>query len=500
MSEEIKYIFQLGELFERVQMEKVFADSKTFVDSFPKKSLAFIQKQYVAEKNKAGFDLKNFVYTYFEEPPSFHTGFVTQKNTSLSKHVSNLWNILTRHTDETGNSLIPLPRPYVVPGGRFREMFYWDSYFTMLGLKIDGRDDLIKDMIENFAHLIEKFGYIPNGNRTYFLGRSQPPFLALMLELTEDENFCKQHLNALKKEYAFWMKGEKQLSADCISIHRVARLDDGSILNRYWDENNTPRPEAFKKDMDWAKETDDKKKFFRHERAACESGWDFSSRWLGDGNNIATMRTADLIPIDLNCLLYNLEKMIAELSGKTGDRNNSSFFENAATKRKAAIQKYCWNDQKKCYFDFDFINHRQTEELTIAIAAPLFTNVCTQSQSDHIAQILEEKFLKDGGFLTTLKVTGQQWDAPNGWAPLEWIAIQGLMNYGHEKLAKKAAGRWCKSNEKIFEQTGKMMEKYNVELSEGKAEAGTYPTQDGFGWTNGVYLACQKLLNKQIEQ
>lgn len=497
MNDDPKYIFQLGELFERVQMENIFPDSKTFVDCIPKKSLAYIRDCYEKEKSTEEFDLGKFVHQHFDTPLSSHTDFVTIKNIPLTEHINNLWDVLTRKTTETNNSLISLPKPYVVPGGRFREMFYWDSYFTMLGLQISKRYDLIKDMIDNFTYLINKYGYIPNGNRTYFLGRSQPPFYALMLQLADEESYLKDHAEPLKKEYDFWMKEKDSLNEQTRSIHHVAWLPDGSIMNRYWDENNTPRPEAFRKDTQWAKEVEDKKSFFRNDRAACESGWDFSSRWLEDGKNISTMRAANLVSVDLNSLLYYMEKTISSIAKNVGDDSTHHQVADASEKRKQAIDRYCWNKQSGCFFDYDFVKQEQSHEITIATAFPLFVKMCSQQQADLIAKLLEDRFLVSGGFLTTLKKTGQQWDAPNGWAPLQWVAIKGLLNYGHKDLAIEAAKRWTKTNEIIFEQTGKMKEKYNVERSEGDAEAGTYPTQDGFGWTNGVYLACKKIMDEQ---
>ena len=131
---EIKYIFSLGELFERVQEEKVFADNKTFVDCTPKSSLSDIRDSYEKEKNDQGFDLSSFVHTHFTEPVSFKTDFVSVKGRPVKEHIEKLWDFLTRQPEESHNSLVPLPNPYIVPGGRFREIYYWDSYFTMLGL------------------------------------------------------------------------------------------------------------------------------------------------------------------------------------------------------------------------------------------------------------------------------------------------------------------------------------------------------------------------------
>ena len=177
-----------GSLFQAVQLGHVFADSKTFVDCVPKLAPANVVALYETEKTKPDFDLSAFVYAYFVVPDKVADDYISDTSISTAEHINRLWDRLTRQADVPveGSSRVPLPHPYVVPGGRFREIFYWDSYFTMLGLKVSGRVDLIRGMIDNFAYLIDTFGFIPNGNRTYFLSRSQPPYFALMVQLLAD--------------------------------------------------------------------------------------------------------------------------------------------------------------------------------------------------------------------------------------------------------------------------------------------------------------------------
>ena len=175
-------IFELHPLFEEVQLQKVFADGKTFVDCTPKINPEEILQRYLQQKDKAGFDLRAFVLQYFHLPKAFTPDAVLQSS-SIEAHIHQLWNVLTRQPDEADGSLIPLPNAYVVPGGRFGEVYYWDSYFTMLGLQASVRYEMIENMVKNFTHLINTLGFIPNGNRTYYLGRSQPPFFSLMVQL-----------------------------------------------------------------------------------------------------------------------------------------------------------------------------------------------------------------------------------------------------------------------------------------------------------------------------
>lgn len=495
----VKDIFSLGELFEQVQMQNVFEDGKTFVDCTPLEDLSVIQQQYEIQKKEPQFDLAAFVNKYFSLPKTYSTNYVSLKGRPITEHIELLWNVLTRQPEEAESSLIPLPHPYIVPGGRFREIFYWDSYFTMLGLQVSGRMDMIQNMVDNFSYLIDKFGYIPNGNRTYFLGRSQPPFYASMVKLLSEvkgEHVLINYLPQLEKEYGFWMNGCNELTEKNISINRVTLMPDGSILNHYWDENDTPRAESFKEDVEMAKNVIDKSKLFRNLRAACESGWDFSSRWYQTDKDFTSIHTTEIIPVDLNCLLYNLEKTIAEAYQLAGDKNATVKYTTAANNRKATIQKYCWSKEHKSYFDFDYVEGKQKRSLTLAAAFPLFFKIATEEQAKGVSKFLQKFFLRPGGLQTTTVTTGQQWDSPNGWAPLQWIAIQGLANYGYNGLAKEIAQRWMSINEKVYDNTGKMMEKYNVVTTDLEAGGGEYQSQDGFGWTNGVYLSLTNWLKK----
>ncbi|MEO9071238.1 MAG: alpha,alpha-trehalase TreF [Ginsengibacter sp.] len=492
---EIKNIFSLGELFERVQMGNIFPDNKTFVDCIPKNKLSFIRDRYEFEKSKKDFDLISFVHNYFEEPREASTDFKSDTKKTVSEHIEKLWGVLTKIPEPSNDSLITLPYPYIIPGGRFREIYYWDSYFTMLGLQVSGRVDLIKNMVDNFAYLIDNIGYIPNGNRSYYLGRSQPPFFACMVQLLSEESGEKifaKYLPQLEKEYDFWMRGKNEISDTNPYSHRVVLMPDGNILNHYWDENDTPRPESFKEDVELARSAKDKKAMYRHLRAAAESGWDFSSRWFKDKKDFATIHTTEIIPVDLNCLLLNLEKTISKAYHLSGNLLLAEKFERLASKRESAIETYCWNEKEGFYFDYDYIEKKQKDSFTVAAAFPLFFKIASKEHGDKVIKNLKERFISSGGVVTTTETTNQQWDSPNGWAPLQWVTIQGLINYHHIDLANDLANKWMNLNAKVYENTGKMMEKYNVVETDLTAGGGEYPAQDGFGWTNGVFLALER--------
>lgn len=489
---------RFGELFIAIQVSGIFKDSKTFVDAIPLSSDQDILANYQQSKHQPGFKLKDFITDNFAIPLDNPTHFTTDLPTSdISKsaveHMNILWDVLTRQPGAIADSgtLIPLPKPYVVPGGRFREIYYWDSYFTMLGLQASGRWDLIENMVDNFSYLIDTLGFIPNGNRTYYLTRSQPPFYSLMvklLELHQGKVALEKNLSRLQKEYDFWMDGMSALSNEKPARKRVVLLPDGSIMNRYWDERATPRPESYIEDIELVKAHHLPVGRYRDIRAAAESGWDFSGRWFKDHGNMSSIHTTEIIPIDLNALLYHHELVLAEAYQQTGNIKLYKKYLVRAKKRKVALQRYMWNEQDGFFHDYDFVSHRQTNNKSLAAMFPLYFNMAEHQQAERIAKTVMRDFLKPGGVTTTLNNTHQQWDAPNGWAPLHWITIKGLQNYQQHALARDIQARWIDVNLRVYKQNGKMVEKYDVYDLELDAGGGEYPLQDGFGWTNGVLL------------
>ena len=480
-------------LLEDVQLRKIFPDGKTFVDCLPKCSSEEISLKYDQQRNLKDFSLEKFVLEHFELPVPHSTNFIGDTNKTVEENIETLWNVLTRQPDKEAGTLISLPYPYVVPGGRFGEIYYWDSYFTMLGLKASGKNEMLEYMVKNFSYLIDTLGYIPNGNRNYFIGRSQPPFYSLMLQLlagVKGKDVLTSCLPQLEKEYQFWMKGHKSLNETTFAVNHVVRMPGGETLNRYWDEHDTPRPEAYRQDIELAHQSvQEPRTIYRHLRAGAESGWDFSSRWFKEKNTFTSIHTTDIIPVDLNCLLVHLEQNIAEAYQLEKNLDAAKHYELLAQKRKQALQKYCWNIEQAFYVDYDFSEQKPGQALTLAGLYPLYFTIATKEQAKQVAENITARFLRRGGVVTTLESTGQQWDAPNGWAPLQWITIKGLENYGYDELAREIAGRWIQLNTNVFRRTGKLMEKYNVEDINLEAGGGEYAGQDGFGWTNGVLLA-----------
>ncbi len=494
-----------GDLFVKVQMNKVFADGKTFVDCIPKKSPAEIMRDYASKKNGADFNLKKFVEENFELPANPTDTYHSNTNEDVETHIKNLWSVLKRNPDKVveGSSLLALPYPYIVPGGRFREVYYWDSYFTMLGLKENGEVEMIENMVKNFAYLIENYGHIPNGNRSYYLGRSQPPFFSVMVELLAEikgDSVYQTFLPAMEKEYAFWMDGADKIKPGEI-FRRVVKLKDGTILNRYWDDVPSPRQESYREDFLTAEKSGRNKiEMYHHLRAAAESGIDFSSRWFSDTFKLASIETTNFLPVDLNALMYHLETTIAKAKLINKDDSISSIFYTKAKTRAINIDKYFWNKNLNFYTDYDFRTHKQSNMIVPAGMYPFcFINEHPDYMSflgEKVAEVIRKKLLQPGGITASAFAAGQQWDTPNGWAPLEWMTIWGLDRCGQKDLAAEIAKRWIKLNIRVYKETGKLMEKYNVADINQSAGGGEYPGQDGFGWTNGVLLHLIKIYGR----
>ena len=482
-----------GELFHDVQTQAVFSDSKTFVDAVPKRDPRAILEDYRRHKGGESFDLAEFVAQEFTVASAPDTAYQTRAGEDVRAHIDRLWKVLRREPlkESPYSSRLELPRPYIVPGGRFNEIYYWDSYFTMLGLKASGETQLIRDMCDNFAHLIDRYGHIPNGNRTYYLSRSQPPFFAAMVELLasiDGPSVYERYREALRTEYEFWMEGAQSLS-NGRAHRRVVRLADGTLLNRHWDERAAPRDESYREDVETARISGrDREEMYRHLRAGAESGWDFSSRWFKDSRTLASIHTTDFAPIDLNALLYQLEMTLAR-AFEASSASTARAFRIAAQNRQRAIQRLLWNETLQAFTDYNWRTSAVSERLSAATVAPLYFGLATPQQAKAVAGTLRTKLLAAHGLNTTSVTTGQQWDAPNGWAPLQWMGIEGLRRYGESELAANIAARWVEQNLAVFRKTGKLVEKYDVTSADAAAGGGEYPLQDGFGWTNGVLRA-----------
>lgn len=480
-----------GDLFEQVQMRRLFGDGKTFVDLEPNAKPEAIMDAWRRDQPQSDEAIRAFVAAHFSARPDYPVP-AARPGLALRDHIRGMWDLLARPASATGEhaSLLALPHPYVVPGGRFQEIYYWDSFFTMLGLQADGRDDLCEAMIDNFVSIIERYDHVPNGSRTYYLSRSQPPFFALMIGLSRnaDATVNRRRLKALKREHAWWMRGASQAGASGAAEHVVA-LPAGGCLNRYWDPCDRPRPESHFEDVETASRSGrPAAEVYQDIRAAAESGWDFSSRWLADGRSLSTIRTTAIAPVDLNCLLHQTELQLSRMCHEAGEQTDSATYLAAAEARAENIRRHLWDERQGCFADWIWREGAHVKSITAASLFPLFAGVATPEQASRTADEVAANLLVAGGLRTSILHSGEQWDAPNGWAPLQWIAIAGLRRYDHHALADEIARRWLSLVEDVYLATGVLFEKYDVEMRRAGG-GGEYVNQVGFGWTNGVTQA-----------
>jgi len=398
------------------------------------------------------------------------TGTATRKN--AFNYTENMLRALWKQTPQnTRNSLIPVPHPFLIAGARFTESYYWDSYFGMQGLLATGRHDVAKMQIDNFLYLIENYGQIPNGIRSYYLSRSQPPVISSMVmdylkslkKITpEDRAWAQNALQLLEKDYKdFWMNPE-------------GRYTKSTGLNRHWDAKNEARPER------WGEDDESKLgKTFRDVRAEAESGKDFTAAFNGEITNFN--------PVMLNSLLFKYEKDLAELNSMLGNSTASRAYKKASEKRYAAFNKLLWNEERGNYYDYNFATEQHSPILTADIYSALWAGLVPPERIKRFNQTAQALH-GQGGVVSSEIESGKQWDAPYAWAPHQFFAVQGLIKNGLVKEAKELATRWTSAVEKIFEETGLMFEKLDGVKGELPVDkSGKYPNQPGFLWTNSVY-------------
>lgn len=276
----------------------------------------------------------------------------------------------------------------------------------------------------------------------------------------------------------------------------MVKLNDGTVLNRYWDDRDTPRPESWLDDVTTAKNNPNRPatEIYRDLRSAAASGWDFSSRWMDNPQQLGTIRTTSIVPVDLNALMFKMEKMLARGYQVSGDAAKATQYEALATARQKGIEANLWNEKEGWYADYDLKTHKVRNQLTAAALFPLFVNAAAKDRADKVAAATQARLLKPGGITTTTVNSGQQWDAPNGWAPLQWVAAEGLQNYQQQKLSQEVSWRFLTNVQHTYDREKKLVEKYDVSTTGTGGGGGEYPLQDGFGWTNGVTLKMLDLV------
>jgi alpha,alpha-trehalase len=403
--------------------------------------------------------------------------------------------------------LLYLPRPYVVPGGRFNEMYGWDSYFIQVGLLADGETERARDMVENFLYEIEHYGTILNANRTYYMTRSQPPFLTEMVlgvyDKTGDKEWLRRTRPAIEKYYQFWTTEPHLIPGTGLS--RYYDLGDGPAAEVLSDEKDAQgrthydrireyyrdHPEAAKGDYDVDRYYDRANDrltdlFYKGDRSMRESGFDPSNRF-----GLFNVDITHYAPVCLNTLLFRMETEAARIEETVGNAAGAAEWRRRAQARHAAVDKYLWDEPSGLYLDYNFETKTRRKYEFATTFYPLWAGLASKAQAARVRANLK-LFEAPGGLLTSTRVTGNQWDAPFGWAPLQMIPADGLRRYGFGADADRVSRKFLELVTKEFEEHGTIKEKYDVQRRESDVEAGIKfgyaANQIGFGWTNAAYL------------
>jgi alpha,alpha-trehalase len=509
------------------------SDSKSIVDRATKKpadqvlvalenlnedNLVEIEAFVVAYLYNPGVEIKKANLTDWQEEPAFLEKLKSDELKSFFKSINKIWLDLYKKFDESMleegcvSSHLPMKHSFVVPGGRFIEMYYWDTYWTIEGLLVCGMLTTVRQMIENFIYFIQLFGFIPNGSRVYYLNRSQPPYFSQIVftylehvlnsdslslrDKQEIKNFVlDEALSAMIKEYEFWM------------TERVVKIKSNNNralkLNIYKANTTKPRPESYFEDIQTAISLSDelKEKLFQDIASGAESGYDFSSRWFNNSMKLNSIETTDIIPVDLNAILYRAEQIISKLSYMKDDFATWKLFKHRAARRKLAINTILWSEQNKCWLDFNIKkNSPQSDNFYISNFSPLWFGIKPPNGIDEREIVnlhLKNAILDYNGVPCSYVYSYEQWDFPNVWAPNQISLVEMLLRFDRQlalALAKKFFNSiysgW-KANETFFE-------KYNALQPGKRGTGGEYEVQSGFGWTNGVALRLLEIFKDDL--
>ncbi|XP_049881795.1 trehalase-like isoform X2 [Pectinophora gossypiella] len=519
-------IYCHGPLLDTVQMAGLYNDSKTFVDMKMRGPANVTMDNFYAMMNRTGsrptkVDIQLFVSENFEpegsefedwrptdwkDNPAFLQRVKDPLLHQWASDLNRLWLQLGRKMKDEVKyhqeqySIIYVDNPVIVPGGRFREFYYWDSYWIIKGLLLSEMRSTARGMVSNFLDIVERIGFIPNGGRIYYAMRSQPPLLIPMVQLIMedmfDENFLRQHIHTLDKEFDFWMTNHT------IDIEHNGRKYK---LARYSDMSQGPRPESYKEDIDCAKHfdtTDKKEELYAELKAAAESGWDFSSRWFilngTNKGNLTNLKTRSIIPVDLNAIMCWNAELLADFHRRLNNVEQAEYYRNVHARFMDAIDQVLWHEDVGVWLDYSLESSRRRDYFYPSNVAPLWTGAYDRAKKDYyVPRVINylDKVKVDifeGGIPTTFEHSGEQWDYPNAWPPLQYIVVTGLAESGVTeamKLASDMATKWVRSNFEVWKKKTAMLEKYDATIFGGIGGGGEYVLQTGFGWTNGVVMA-----------
>ncbi|CAL7933083.1 unnamed protein product [Xylocopa violacea] len=515
-------IYCTGELLKTIQLSGIYKDSKTFVDlhqkhdpdvtisNFYKLMNATDNKpsqsqliQYVNDNFMSSNELVNWTLPDWTENPSILKRISEPKFREWARHLNGIWKELARKISQDvaenpdRHSLIYVNNGFIVPGGRFKEFYYWDSYWVIEGLLLCDMYQTAKGMIDNFVYMVERYGFIPNGGRIYYLMRSQPPLLHLMvskyLNFTRDYDYLRKIIPMLDKEFAFWQHRRM------IDVRKNGRTYK---MVHYVVDSPRPRPESYKEDYNLAQKLplESRDFFYDNIKAGAESGWDFSNRWcIGDNRggmlSLLNISTQYIIPVDLNAILQQNARLLSEFHTLLGNNWKSQYYAKIAGQLQTAIDSVLWNEEEGIWLDYDARNKKSRNMFYPSNLTPLYTRSYNYQQREQYAfsavKYLMEQNIDSffGGTPTSLNQTGEQWDFPNAWPPLQSFIVMGLHWTGVKEamdVGRELAFRWLSANYLGYEETGQMFEKYDSVVPGLGGGGGEYTVQTGFGWTNGV--------------
>nr|ANC68249.1 membrane-bound trehalase [Cnaphalocrocis medinalis] len=519
-------IYCHGPLLDIVQMASLYNDSKTFVDMKIRVSPNVTMENFKALMRRSGprppreqirafvsenFDAEGAEFEEWEpddwkKDPMFLKGIKDPLLLEWGSNLNALWRQLGRkmkaHVKEHPElySIIYVDNPIIVPGGRFREFYYWDSYWIIKGLLLSEMRQTARGMVSNLLDVVERMGFIPNGGRIYYAMRSQPPLLIPMMKLLMDDSddiqFLRDNIETLDKEFKFW------ISNHTVTVHLEAHSYN---LTRFIDQSRGPRPESYKEDVDSAQHCDtiDKKEeLYAELKSAAESGWDFSSRWFilngTNKGNLTNLKTRSIVPVDLNAFMCGNALLMSQFYDKLGNQAKADEYRRVHASYMEAIEKVLWHEDVGIWLDYSLESERRRDYFYPSNIVPLWTGCYDQSRKDYfVSRVINylDKVKVDifeGGIPSTFEHTGEQWDYPNAWPPLQYMLIMGLADTGvpeAERYAREIAAKWVRSNYHVWRQKDAMLEKYDATIFGGIGGGGEYVLQTGFGWTNGVIMA-----------
>ncbi|XP_042889789.1 trehalase-like isoform X2 [Penaeus japonicus] len=576
-------IYCHGSLLHTIQMAHLFNDSKEFVDMSLKASpndtlkafkelmeetgdeptkeqvQAFVDDNF----NKAGSEFVSCSPSDWNSNPEFLDKVVDPELEQWGRNLNELWKELCRKISDDveknpeKHSQIYVPNPVIVPGGRFREFYYWDSYWTIDGLLLSGMQETVKGMLENFLQMVDTYGMVPNGGRVYYTRRSQPPYLIPMVKLymdqTNDLEFLRTHIDQLVEEFEFW-ENER-------SVEIQGRSGRSYKVAQYKAEVGEPRPESYREDYNLAqnlKSDEAKDQLYVELKSGAESGWDYSTRWIINNNTnkvgvfmialyfvcpfllhgkysllivmllalglwemsstpsdmgtLQDLKVTSIAPVDLNSLLCSNALTLGQFYRKLGNYTLERKYSNLAEEKNWTMAELFWDSTDGTWYDVDINTQQKRRYFYLSNIHPIWSGC--YGQEDARAHTIDKviSYLKKikvlnyvGGVPTSLVRSGQQWDFPNAWAPLQHLVIMGLYNarsihHEAENLSLSLAEKWIRTNWLGYQQSipHAMFEKYNVSVSGLPGAGGEYSVQLGFGWTNGVAMRLLETFSDRL--